>query len=79
MNAHMERHIRNIKEECLDPLVILGTRRLDRVLADWKRYFNEFRASPESGSAHTLAGSEGHQSARATFRRADRARARRMR
>ena len=43
MNAHVERHIRSIKEECLDQLVILGTRRMDRILEAWKRYFNEFR------------------------------------
>ena len=43
LNAHCERMIRSIKEECLDHLIIFGIRRLEYVLDTYRKYFNTER------------------------------------
>ena len=46
-NAVAERWIRSVREECLDRIVILGERHLDRVLTAYVNYYN--RARPHQG------------------------------
>lgn len=43
LNAHAERMIRSIKEECLDHLIIFGIERLRYVLNAYRKYFNTER------------------------------------
>ena len=42
-NAFAERWIRSVREECLDHVLILGERHLQRVLKEYGRYFNQAR------------------------------------
>ena len=42
-NAFAERWIRSVREECLDHVLILGERHLDRVLKEYVTYFNHGR------------------------------------
>ena len=46
-NAHAERWIRSVREECLDHLLILGEAHLRRVLTAYVLYYN--RARPHQG------------------------------
>jgi putative transposase len=46
-NAFAERWIRSVREECLDKLLILGERHLERVLTTYVAYYN--RARPHQG------------------------------
>jgi putative transposase len=41
--AHAERWIGSVRRECLDRLLILGRRHLERVLATYTRHYNEHR------------------------------------
>jgi putative transposase len=43
LNAHVERLIQSIQVECLDHFVILGTRHLDHLLAEYIEYHNRER------------------------------------
>lgn len=42
-NAHAERFVRSVRSECLDHLVILGERHLERVLRTYARRYNRYR------------------------------------
>ena len=42
-NAHAERWVRTVRADCLDHLLIVGRRHLDRVLAVYVRHYNEHR------------------------------------
>ncbi len=42
-NAFAERWVRSVREECLDHVLILGERHLQRVLKEYGRYFNQAR------------------------------------
>jgi predicted dehydrogenase len=42
-NAHIERWVGSVRRECLDRLLILGRRQLDRVLRIYVRHYNEHR------------------------------------
>jgi transposase InsO family protein len=42
-NAYAERWIRSVREECLDHLLILNERHLQRVLGEYVTYFNRAR------------------------------------
>ena len=42
-NAVAERMIRSVREECLDRILILGERHLDRVLTAYVKYYNHAR------------------------------------
>jgi len=42
-NAHAERFVRSVRSECLDHLVILGERHLERVLRTYARHYNRHR------------------------------------
>jgi putative transposase len=42
-NAHAERFIRTVRSDCLDWLLILGRRQLDRVLREYVDHYNRER------------------------------------
>jgi putative transposase len=42
-NAHAERFVRTLREECLDWLIILGRRQLERVLREYVDHYNRER------------------------------------
>ena len=42
-NAHAERFVRTLREECLDWLLILGRRHLERVLREYVDHYNRER------------------------------------
>jgi putative transposase len=42
-NAHAERFIRTLRGECLDWLLILGRRHLERVLREYAEHYNRER------------------------------------
>jgi putative transposase len=42
-NAHMERWVGSVRAECLDRLLILGRRQLERVLRVYIRHYNRAR------------------------------------
>ncbi len=48
-NSHMERQIGSTRRECLDWVLILGRRHLERVMADWIEHYNQAR--PHRGLA----------------------------
>jgi putative transposase len=51
-NAVCERFLGSVRRECLDHLLILGERHLERVLAEYARYFNVER--PHQGLAQQI-------------------------
>src|ERR1019366_9897646 len=42
-NAHAERFVRTLREECLDGLLILGRRHLEQVLREYVNHYNRER------------------------------------
>jgi putative transposase len=42
-NAHAERWVRTVRQECLDWLLIWGRRLLERVLNEYVRHYNDER------------------------------------
>ena len=42
-NAHMERQIGSTRRECLDSILILNRRHLQRVLVEWFEHYNAAR------------------------------------
>jgi transposase InsO family protein len=42
-NAHAERFVRTLREECLDWLLVLGRRHLERVLREYVDHYNRKR------------------------------------
>jgi putative transposase len=42
-NAHIERHIGSTRRECLDWILILNRRHLERVLTEWLDHYNQAR------------------------------------
>ena len=62
-NAHSERFVRTARTECLDWLLIVGPRHLDRVLRVYVRHYNEQRPhraldlqAPDQGSTPSVRG-----------------------
>jgi putative transposase len=51
-NAICERFLGSVRRECLDHILILGDRHLERVLAEYRRYFNAER--PHQGLAQQI-------------------------
>jgi putative transposase len=47
-NAHIERWVGSVRRECLDRLLILSRRQLDRVLRVYVRHYNEQRRTAPS-------------------------------
>ena len=53
MNSICERFLGSVRRECLDHVVVLGERHLERVLREYSfSYFN--RARPHQGSGHLV-------------------------
>src|ERR1019366_8717518 len=42
-NAHAERFVRTVRSECLDHLLIVNARHLERVLRSYTRHYNCYR------------------------------------
>jgi putative transposase len=42
-NAHAERWVQTVRAECLDWMLVLGRRHLERVLREYVRHYNEQR------------------------------------
>jgi len=42
-NAHMERQIGSGRRECLDWILIIGRRHLERVMREWVEHYNQAR------------------------------------
>ncbi len=51
MNAHVERLIQSVRTECLDHFVVVGTRHLDHLLAEYINYHNRQRPHSSLGFA----------------------------
>ena len=51
-NAHAERFVRTIRSECLDHLLIVNARHLERVLRSYVRHYNGHR--PHQGISHEI-------------------------
>ena len=47
-NAHAERFVRTVREECLDSLLVFGRRHLERVLCEYVDHYN--RERPHRGA-----------------------------
>jgi len=49
-NAYAERWVRSVREECLDPILVLNENHLRRVLKEYAQYYNHFL--PHQGLGH---------------------------
>jgi putative transposase len=54
--AHAERWVGSVRRECLDRLLILGRRHLQRILATYVQHFNEHRLHRSLGQRPPLRG-----------------------
>ena len=45
-NAYAERWVRTVRTECLDWMLVLGRRHLERVLREYVRHYNQQRPAP---------------------------------
>jgi hypothetical protein len=52
LNAHAERFVRSIKEECLDRLILFGEASLDRALTNYLEHFHQER--PHRGKDNVI-------------------------
>jgi len=43
LNAHVERFIQTVQDECLDRFIVLGTRHLDHLIAEFLEHYNRER------------------------------------
>jgi putative transposase len=50
-NAHAERFVRTLREECLDSLLITGRRQLERVLRECVEHYNPRAPAPSARPA----------------------------
>ena len=50
-NAHAERFVRSIKEECLDRMILFGEEHLRRVLDEYLEHYNHERNHQGIGNA----------------------------
>jgi transposase InsO family protein len=57
-NAHMERQIGTTRRECLDWILILNRRHLERVLAEWFEHYNQARPHRALGLRTPIARSD---------------------
>ena len=57
-NAHMERQIGSTRRECLDWILILNRRHLERVLAEWFEHYNSARPHRAVGLRTPIARSD---------------------
>ena len=57
-NAHMERQIGSTRRECLDWILIINRRHLERVLAEWLEHYNAARPHRALGLRTPIARSD---------------------
>ncbi len=57
-NAHIERQIGSTRRECLDWILILNRRHLERVLAEWLEHYNSARPHRALGLRTPIARSD---------------------
>ena len=57
-NAHIERQIGSTRRECLDWILILNRRHLERVLAEWLEHYNQARPHRSVGLQPPIARSD---------------------
>jgi putative transposase len=69
-NAHAERFVRSIKEECLDRLIPLGERHFQRALAEFVVHYH--RERNHQGLGNELIDGDGCQPSRGPVRRRQR-------
>ena len=50
LNAHAERWVRSIKEECLSKLILFGEKSLRRVVSDFLEHYNQERNHQGQGN-----------------------------
>jgi putative transposase len=55
-NAYAERWVRSVREECLDPILILSEDHLRRVLKEYGRYYNHDRPHQGIGQRFPVSG-----------------------
>lgn len=53
-NAYAERWVRSVREECLDPLLIINERHLEHVPREYSQYYNRVRPQEAHWSADRL-------------------------
>jgi putative transposase len=58
-NAYAERWVRSVREECLDHLLIINERHLERVLNEYSKYYNQAR--PHQGLRQLIPEAENPQ------------------
>jgi hypothetical protein len=68
-NAFAERWVRSVREECLDPILILNERHLHRVLKEYTKYYNYCRPHQGIGQHFPVSGSQ--RSRKGPIRRRD--------
>jgi putative transposase len=59
-NAHVERFVRTVRSECLDHLLIVHARHLERILRSYARHYNGHR--PHQGIAQAIPAPQTHPS-----------------
>lgn len=57
-NAFAERWVRSVREECLDPIMILNENHLRRVLMEYGKYYNNSRPHQGIGQCFPVSGPE---------------------
>ena len=68
-NAHAERWVRSVREECLDHLLIINERHLEHVLQEFSQYYNQAR--PHQGIDQQSPESANDQSGKGPVQRRD--------
>jgi putative transposase len=51
LNAHVERFIQTLQQECLDHFMILGAKHLDHLVREFVRHYHEERPHQSMGNA----------------------------
>ena len=57
LNAHAERFIQTLQNECLDRFIVMGTGHLDHLVGEYRVHYNTER--PHSGIGHRVPDWEG--------------------
>jgi putative transposase len=74
-NTHIERWVRSVRRECLDRLLILSRRQLDRVVRVYARHYNERRPhralDPQAPDPLPMPSTRGDPAVSAAVRRRD--------
>jgi len=70
-NAFAERWVRSVREECLDPILILNENYLRRVLKEYGEYYNHARPHQDIGQRFPVSVSRPERSTIGPIRRRD--------